>query len=96
MGRKWRKVMELTNKEIKFLTILNETRLSDGKMFGRYSDEVSKVFSFSDSELNSAVRKLIKMNMLSVVDAGGKELVYFHTDKVDKNDLDKHLMEIRH
>ena len=74
--------MELTPKEIKFLTIMNETRLADGKMFGRYSEEVSKLFSFSNSELNAAVKKLVKMDMLSVMDVGGNEKVFFHTDKV--------------
>jgi len=88
--------MELTTKDIKFLTIMNETRLADGKMLGRYSEEVSKRFSFSDAELENAVKKLVKMNMLSVIDAGGKELVYFHTEKVDKSELDKRLGEIRH
>ena len=88
--------MELTQKEIKFLTIMNETRLADGKIHGRYSQEVSKVFSFSDSELKNAVNKLLKMKMLSVIDAGGNELVYFHTDKVVKSELDKQLREIRH
>lgn len=88
--------MELTQKDMKFLTIMNETRLSDGKMFGRYSEEVSKLFSFSNAELRAAVRKLIKMDMLSVMDVGGNEQVYFHTDKVTEDKLDKSLREIRH
>ncbi len=88
--------MELTQKDIKFLTIMNETRLSDGKMFGRYSEEVSKLFLFSNVELDAAVKKLVKMGMLSVVDAGGNELVYFHTNKVAEDKLDKSLREIRH
>ena len=88
--------MELTQKDIKFLTILNETRLSDGKMFGRYFQEVNKVFSFSENELNSAVKKLVKMEMLTSIDVGGNEQVYFHTDKVSKDKLDKDLREIRH
>lgn len=88
--------MELTAREIKFLTILDETRLDRGKMFGRYFGEVSKVFQFSDNELTMAVNKLLKMKMLSVIDAGADEKVYFHTDKVVKNDLDKNLREIRH
>jgi len=33
--------MALTPNEIKFLTILNETRLTDGKMSGRYFGENS-------------------------------------------------------
>jgi len=88
--------MELAPKDIKFLTIMNETRLSDGELFGRYSEEVSKIFTFSNAELSAAIRKLVKMEMLSVVDAGGNELVYFHSDKVDKNKLDKALKAIRH
>ncbi len=88
--------MELTDREIKFLTIMNETRLCDWKMVGRYSDEVSKIFSFSNSELNAAVKKLVKMEILSVIDVGGNELVYFHTDKATEYKLDKDLKEIRH
>ncbi len=88
--------MELTQKDMKFLTIMNETRLSDGKMFGRYSEEVSKLFLFSDAELSTAVKKLVKMEMLSVIDVGGNERVYFHTDKVTEDKLDKDLMGIRH
>lgn len=88
--------MELTAKEIKFLTIMNETRLADGKIHGRYSQEVSKVFQFSEAELGNAVKKLVRMKMLSVVDVGGNELVYFHTDRVIKADLDKQLRELRH
>lgn len=88
--------MQLSDKEIKFLTIMNETRLANGKMFGRYSQEVGKIFQFSDAELGSAVKKLVKMKMLSVIDAGADELVYFHTDKVVKANLDRNLREIRH
>lgn len=88
--------MELTPKDIKFLTVMNETRLSDGKMFGRYFEEVSKIFTFSNLELDAAVKKLTKMEMLSVMDVGGKEKVYFHTDKVTEDKLDKMLKEIRH
>ena len=88
--------MELMPKDIKFLTIMNETRLTNGKMFGRYFEEVSEQFKFSNSELSVAVKKLMKMDMLSVIDAGGKDLVYFHTDKVSKDQLDKELMTIRH
>lgn len=88
--------MELTTKDLKFLTILNETRICDGQMRGRYSQEVSKIFPFTSSELNEAVNKLLKMGLLSVIDAGGKDMVYFHTDKVIKDKLDKNLGEIRH
>lgn len=88
--------MDLSAKELKFLTILNETRLSDGKLMGLYSKEVSKIFTFSDIELVNAVKKLVKMKFLSVIDAGGNELVYFHTNKVIKTELDKNLREIRH
>ena len=88
--------MELMPKDIKFLTIMNETRLTNGKMFGRYFEEVSEQFKFSNSELNTAVKKLVKMDMLSVIDAGGKDMVYFDSDKVSKDQLDKELMTIRH
>lgn len=88
--------MNLTQKEAKFLTILNETRLSEGKIFGRYSKEVSELFSFSNTELNDAVKKLLKMEMLSVIDVGGNDLVYFHTKKVTKDMLDKELAQIAH
>lgn len=88
--------MALTQKETKFLTILNETRLTNGKMVGRYSTEVKEQFSFSDTELKSAVNKFVKMDLLSVIDAGGNDLVYFHTQKVNKEDLDKDLLKIRH
>ena len=88
--------MELTSKDMKFLTIMNETRLSDGKMVGKYSDEVSKVFLFSNSELHIAIKKLVKMDMLSVMDIGRNEKVYFHTQKVTKDKMDRHLKEIRH
>ena len=75
---------------------MNETRLSDGKIHGVYSKEVAKQFSFEDEELTSAVKKFVKMKLLSVIDAGGNELVYFHTEKVIKEELDKQLSEIRH
>jgi len=88
--------MELTQKEIKFLSILNETRLSDKKMLGRYSEEVKKVFQFSNSELDAAVKKLVKMELISVIDVGGNEKVYFHTEKVSKDILEKELVAIRH
>ncbi len=88
--------MELTQKDIKFLTIMNETRLSDGKMFGRYSDEVKGVFDFSDGELGASVKKLVKMGMLSVMEISSNEKIYFYTDKVSKEKLDRNLREIRH
>jgi hypothetical protein len=87
---------QLTPKETKFLTILNETRLADGKMVGRYSEQVKEQFQFSNEELKSAVNKLVKMDLLMKIDAGGKEFVYFHTDKVGKTDLDGDLLKIRH
>lgn len=88
--------MALTQNEIKFLTILNETRLANGKMFGRYSEEIKKQFNFSDKELIVAVRKLEELNLLTKINAGGNEYVYFHTDKVVKTELDKELSKIRH
>jgi hypothetical protein len=88
--------MALTENEIKFLTILNETRLSDGKMFGRYFEQIKELFAFSDKELNSAVKKLEEMNFITKINAGGNEYVYFHTDKVIKTDLDKNLIKIKH
>ena len=88
--------MILSQREIKFLTILNETRLSDGKMSGRYSDEIKEEFLFSDKELNQAVIKLVKMGLLEKITAGGNEYVYFHTEKVEKSELDAILGKIRH
>jgi len=88
--------MDLTSRELKFLTIMNETRLSNGKIHGIYSQEVAKQFQFSEVELSSAVKKFVKLKLLSVIDAGGDELVYFHTEKVIKAELDKQLREIRH
>jgi hypothetical protein len=87
--------MELNGKDMKFLTILNETRISDGKMVGRYSDEVSKVFTFSKSELDLAIKKLIRMDMISVLEISGNEKVYFHTKKATVDKLDRRLREIR-
>lgn len=88
--------MNLTQTEIKFLTILHETRLADGKMFGRYFEEVKEQFQFTNAELASAVKKLEKMDLLMKIDAGGNEFVYFHTDKVMKVELDKYLSKIAH
>lgn len=88
--------MELTQNEIKFLTILNETRLSEGKMTGRYFEEIRALFKFSNEELNTVAKKLEKMDLLTKIDAGSKEFVYFHTDKVVKTELDKELSKIRH
>ena len=88
--------MALTPNEIKFLTILNETRLTDGKMSGRYFGEIKELFKFSDKELSNAVKKLEEMNFLTKINAGGSEYVYFHTNKVIKTDLDKELSKIRH
>lgn len=89
-------ISELTPKETKFLTILNETRLTDGKMFGTYFDLIKEHFQFSNEELKSAVAKLLKLNLLTEIDAGGSEIVYFHTDRVNKVELDKDLLKIRH
>ena len=88
--------MELAQKDFKFLTIMNETRLSDGKMSGRYYEEVKKLFAFSNAELSTAVKKLVKMDLLSIINVGGNEVVYFHTDKVSKDKLDKNLEQIKH
>jgi len=88
--------MELTQKEIKFLTVLNETRLSEGKMSKKYFDQIKEQFPFSLEELESAVKKLVKMGLLTKIDAGGEEFVYFHTDKVVKTELDKDLTKIKH
>lgn len=88
--------MQLTDSETKFLTILDETRLSDGKMSGRYFEEVKEQFKFSNTELTDAAKKLEKMGLLSKIDTGGKEFVYFHTDKVVKAELDEDLRKIRH
>ena len=88
--------MQLTENEIKFLSILNETRLEEGKMFGRYFEEVKEKFKFSNTDLNKAVKKLESLGLLTKVDTGGQEYVYFHTDKVEKLELDKELGKIRH
>ena len=88
--------MLLTENEIKFLTILNETRLADGKMFGRYSEQIKELFEFSDKELSNAVKKLGEMNLLTKINTGGNEYVYFHTNKVIKTELDKNLIKIKH
>ena len=65
-------------------------------MFGRYFEQVKEQFEFSNEELKGAANKLVKMDLLMKIDAGGKEMVYFHTDKVTKTDLDKDLSKIRH
>ena len=88
--------MDLTSKESKFLTILNETRLENGKMFDRYSKEVRKVFEFDDRELTLAIKNLKEKGMLSELNLGGNEVMHFFTEKVTKNMLDKKLQEIRH
>jgi DNA-binding Lrp family transcriptional regulator len=88
--------MELTEKEIKFLTIMNETRIDEGKMFGRYFEEVKQQFTFSTPELAAAVKKLEKLGLITKIGTGGNEFAYFHTDKVAKIKLDKNLSEIRH
>lgn len=88
--------MTLSQREIKFLTILNETRLSDGKMSTRYLDDIKEQFLFSNKELNWAVIKFVKMGLLSEIATGGNEYVYFHTEKVEKSGLDKNLGKIRH
>jgi hypothetical protein len=89
-------IPQLTPKETKFLTILNETRLANGKMFGRYFEQIKEQFQFSNEELRNAVNKLVKMDLLVEINAGGDEFVYFHTDKVTKTALDKDLIKIRH
>ncbi len=87
--------MALTEKESKFLTIMKETRLEDNKLFKNYSEEVRKIFQFTDKELQNAVKKLLRDGMLSEMDLGAKETIYFHTDKVTEDMLDKKLGEIR-
>ena len=88
--------MDLTQKDIKFLTIMNETRISDGKLLKGYSDEVKKQFEFTNKELNVAVKKLRGKGMLSAMDLGGDEVMYFFTEKVSEEMLDKKLVEISH
>ena len=86
--------MSLTPKEAKFLTILNETRLVDGKLLKRYSDEIKKSFLFTDKELREAVKKLRGHGMLSEMNLGVDDVMYFFTEKVSKDMLDKKLEEI--
>lgn len=87
-------IMKLSPKELKFLSMMNEIRLSDGKLFKRDYELASKIFSFSDAELNTAVKKLVKMSLLTELDLGGNEIVYFHTKKVSQYELDKELKSI--
>ena len=87
--------MELTPKDIKFLTMMNETRLSDKKLFKRDSDEFKKFFSFTDQELVMAVKKLTAMGLLSEMKLGSDEVIYFHTAKVSQDSLDVNLKSIR-
>ena len=87
--------MELTSKEMKFLTIMNETRLDNGKMFKSEFERINKKFSFTDKELTSAVKKLTSNGLLSTIEVGGDEVVYFHTEKVSKDLLDKDLSRFR-
>jgi DNA polymerase III delta subunit len=89
-------IPKLTPRETKFLTILDETRLADNKMFGRYADIVKEQFQFSNKELKTAVAKLLKLDLLTKINAGGDEMVYFHTEKVNKIKLDEELSKIRH
>lgn len=88
--------MDLTPREAKFLTIMNETRLVDGKLFKRDSDQIKKLFLFSDKELSAAVRKLKEKGMLTEMKLGADEIMYFFTEKVPKDMLDRKLREIRH
>jgi len=88
--------MELSQKDIKFLTILNETRLSGGKMPKKYFDEINEKFVFSNEEINNAAKKFVKIGLLSIIAAGGDEYVYFHTDKVIKSELNMDLIKIKH
>jgi hypothetical protein len=87
--------MALTPREVKFLTMMNETRLSDGKLFKRDLEAFSKIFSFSEKELHSAVKKLVDLGMLSQMKLGGNEIIYFHTDKVSESELDEELKVLR-
>lgn len=86
--------MNLTPKEVKFLTILNETRLSNGKLLKGYSERLRKEFSFRDKELREAVKKLRGNGLLTEMDLGGDDIMYFFTEKVSKDMLDKKLEEI--
>ncbi|MBU0907109.1 MAG: hypothetical protein KKE05_03030 [Nanoarchaeota archaeon] len=87
---------QLTPKETKFLTVLNETRLAGGKIFGRFGELVKEQFQFSNEELKNAVNKFLKLDLLTKIDAGGNEIVYFHTNKVNSIELDRDLLKIRH
>lgn len=87
--------MELTPKDIKFLTMMNETRLCDKKLFKRDSDEFKKFFSFTDHELVAAVKKLVALGLLSEMRLGSDEAIYFHTEKVSQDSLDEDLKSIR-
>ena len=86
--------MNLTPKEVKFLTILNETRLSNGKLLKCYSERLRKEFSFKDKELREAIKKLSRNGLLTEMDLGGNDIMYFFTEKVSKDMLDKKLEEI--
>jgi hypothetical protein len=88
--------MNLTQKEIKFLSILDETRLTDGKISQKYFEEIKEHFIFTKEELRRVVVKLVKMNLIEKVNAGRDENVYFHTDKVTKSELDTDLIKIKH
>jgi hypothetical protein len=87
--------MELTPKDLKILTMMNETRLCDKKLFKRDSDEFRKFFSFTDQELVAAVKKLVTLGLLSEMKLGADEVMYFHTEKVSRESLDEDLRSIR-
>ncbi len=87
--------MELTLKETKFLTILNETRIADGKLMEGYSRKVKEVFTYTNPELNAAIKKFKGNGLLSELDLGANEVMYFFTDKVSKDMLDKELVKVK-
>ena len=88
--------MELAGKEKKLLTILHEARLIDGKLLNDYEKEIKKHFSFSDEELNKAIKKFLESGLLEEIKLKDNEVMYMHTKKVSQKMTDSELSEVGH
>ncbi len=87
--------MNLTSKETKFLSILNETRVVNGKFLEGFNKRIKDHFVFKNEDLVLSIKKFKSEGFLTELVLGKDESMYFFTDKVKKDMLDLELNKVR-
>jgi len=86
--------MELTKKEKKLLTILHEARVIGGNLLKDYKQELRGHISFKKEDLRKAIKKFLELGLIKELKLKDKEVMYFFTDKVRDEMIDKNLINI--